>query len=327
MAAVTGIEPTAIAGAVAGAGKALDKINKAADEESRETDALLRIAEKSGDLDPAALLRAKRLVVRQHIRLKLLQPLGQLFGVPREYFNTQFADDMAERLADVPQEDIVSPLPSVAGPTMLGLGFSLDEPDLKAMYLNLLAAASDQRVQDQAHPSFAEIIKQVSASEAEALAITLKSGLLPLVEIRLNTEPPPPGVEQQSPAAMLLAGINPSPHGFSVLATNVLDWHTDNKQVAAPFRGLHIANWVRLGLVTVDLTTFITHEDAYKWVETTPLMVEAREQYDTAENKRVIFQKGMLKVTEFGKAFERVVISAEALKALPAAEAQDQPHQ
>lgn len=321
---MTGIEPTAIAGVIKTAEKAIDKIDKAADEEARESEVLLRIAEKSGELDAAALLRAKRVVVKQHIRLKLLQPLGRMFGVPREYFNTQFADDMAERLADVPEEEIVNPRPSVAGPTMMGLGFSLDEPELKAMYLNLLAAASVKRVQDQAHPSFAEIIKQLSASEAEALAITLKTGRLPIIEIRLNNEPPP-GAEEPSPLTKVVAQLNPSPHGFQVLATNVLDWRTDHKQVAAPHRDLHVANWVRLGLVTVDFTTHIQGDDAYAWVETTPLVVEARQRYDTAENKLVVFTKGILKATEIGTVFERVVISAEPLKALTRAEAQDQP--
>lgn len=104
-----------------------------------------------------------------------------------EYFNTQFSDDMAERLADVPEEEIVSPRSSVAGPAMLGLGFALEEPQLKAMYLNLLAAASDSRVQETAHPSFAEVIKQLSAAEAESLAGVLQSPLhLPIIQIRVK---------------------------------------------------------------------------------------------------------------------------------------------
>ena len=194
-----------------------------------------------------------------------------LIGVPREYFQNQFYDEMADRMADVPKEEIVDPRPSVAGPAIPSLGFSLDPPELKAMYLNLLAAASDKRVQDQAHPGFVEIIKQLSASEAEALAITLKMGRLPIIEIRVNNEPPP-GAEEQSPLKQVVAQLDPSPHGFVILATNVLDWHTDGKQVAAPFRDLHVANSVRLGLVTVDFTTHIG-DDNYAWVETAPLVV------------------------------------------------------
>lgn len=297
---MTGIEPGAIAGvALKGAGKAIDKV---VDNEAKEAETLLRIAEKSGELDDAALIRAKRAVVKQHIYLKVMQPLGMLFGVPREYFNTQFSDDMAERLADVPEEEIVSPRPSVAGPAMLGLGFTLDEPQLKAMYLNLLAAASDSRVQDTAHPSFAEVIRQLSAEEAGSLAAVLNSPLhLPIIEIRVNAA----------------STENPTRQGFLVEATHVLDWHEGDKQVASPERAIFVDNWIRLGLVSVDYSSFFTDEGRYSWAETTPLVLASREKYDTPDLKRVDYQRGILKPTEFGRAFGRVVISA-APRALPA---------
>jgi Abortive infection alpha len=310
---MTGIE--AGAGKIAGA-----VVKSAADalaEDEKEVEILRRLAEEKGALDPAMRAYATRVALKQQIRTKLVKALAWLVGESHVYMENQFENDMADRLADVPAEEFVTPRLSVAGPAVQGLGFAVDEPELKAMYLNLLAAASDKRVQDSAHPSFAEVIKQLSASEAEALAVTLKSGQLPIIEIRLNSGPPPVDAEQQQPLAKLVLSLNQSPHGFSVLATNVLDWHTDGKQVAAPFRTLHIANWVRLGLVTVEFITHFAGNVTYDWVETTPLMVEAREQYDTAENKRVVFTKGILKVTEFGKVFERVVISSEALKPYP----------
>jgi hypothetical protein len=313
---MTGIE--------AGAGKIAGAVVKTAAEafadNEKDVEILRRLADEKRALDPAMRAYAKRVALKQQIRLRIVQGIGWLVQASRAYDENDFENDMADRLADVPDDDLVTPKYSVAGPVVQGLSFVVDEPKLKALFLNLLAAASDKRVQDSAHPSFVEVIKQLSTSEAEALAITLKMGQLPIIEMRLNTEPPPAGAEQQ-PLEKLVLQLNQSPHGYTILATNVLDWHTDGKQVAAPFRALHIANWVRLGLVTVDFTTKFTNDAAYGWVETTPLMVEAREQYDTAENKRVVFVKGILRVTEFGKVFERVVISAESLKALPAAEA------
>jgi Abortive infection alpha len=316
----------AMSGLEAGAGKIAGAVVRSAAEafaeDKKEVEILRRLADESKALDPAVRAYAERVALKQRIRLRIVQGVAWLVGASHEYSANDFEDDMADRLADVPDEDLVTPRLSVAGPAVQGLAFAMDEPELKAMFLNLLAAASDKRVQDSAHPSFVEVIKQLSASEAEALAITLKVGQLPIVEMRLNREPPPAGIEE-GPAERLARSLNQSPYGYTILATNVLDWHTDGKQVAAPFRALHIANWVRLGLVTVDYTTHLTADTSYAWVETTPLMVEAREKYDTAENKRVVFSKGILRVTEFGKVFERVVISAEALKALPAAQAPD----
>jgi hypothetical protein len=79
---MTGIEPAAIAGAVIKT--TATAVDRAVETEAKEAEALLRIAEKSGELDAAALIRAKRAVVKQHIRLKVMQPLGMLFGVPRD---------------------------------------------------------------------------------------------------------------------------------------------------------------------------------------------------------------------------------------------------
>lgn len=309
---MTGIE--AGAGKIAGA-----VVKSAADaiaEDQKEVEVLRRLAEEKGALDPAARAYAKRVALKQQIRTKLVQAVAWCFGESRVYMENQFENDMAERLADVPDEDLVTPQLSVAGPAVQGLGFAVDEPELKAMYLNLLAAASDQRIQDSAHPSFAEVIKQLSASEAYALAVTLRTRQLPIIEIRLNSEPPPAEAEQSTLQRLVLPLRGQSPHGYTVLHTNVLDWYTDGQQVAAPFRALHIDNWIRLRLVTVDYTSWFSGEEAYAWVETTPLMIQAREQYDTDEIKRVVFQRGILKATDFGKAFEHVVISAEAQKSL-----------
>jgi hypothetical protein len=82
----------------------------------------------------------------------------------------------------------------------------------------------------------------------------------------------------------------------------------NGEQVLAPERAVHIDNWLRLGLVTVDYISQLTKDTMYDWVEAAPLMVEARKRYDTDDVKRVVFQKGILRATDFGRAFGRVVI-------------------
>lgn len=300
---MTGLEPKAIAGAVE-AGKALVK---AGEEDSKDRDALRQLAEAAGELEPAARAYAKRLMVKQHLWLKIWQPIGRLIGFSHEFFENAFEDEMADRLRDVPEEDLVTPKGSVAGPALQGLGFVVEEPELRAMYLNLLAAASDKRVEQSAHPSFADVIKQLTAVEAGALAGVLGAagGMHPIVEIRCRAATPDV----------------PDAPGFTVLATHVMNWAQGGRQVAAPERSLFVDNWVRQGLVTVtyDFQSF-TDEARYAWVDTCPPIVEAREHLDTQEFKRVEIQHGVLKATDFGRAFYRVVIAppTEEMKATTA---------
>ncbi len=48
------------------------------------------------------------------------------FGLERakHYFQNQFPEDMQRKLADVPEEALVEPAPSVAGPALQGLAYS-----------------------------------------------------------------------------------------------------------------------------------------------------------------------------------------------------------
>lgn len=298
---MTGIEGAA----AAGAGKAVVKLaGKALEEDPKEKDVLRDIAEKSGALEPAAMLYAKRAAVKQLVMLKLWQPFALMVGASRDYFDNQFADDMADRMADVPAEDVVTPKGSIAGPAFQGLGFSVDEPQLREMYLKLLATASDKRVESSAHPSFAEVIRQLSADEANTLGSVLALDAHPIVEIRLAVEPTALGNQR----------------GYSTLATHVLNWMTvktndgaqEVVQVGAPERAMFVDNWIRLGLVTVDYVNQLMDQTRYGLFQTAPLVLAARKQYDSDNQTRVTIQHGVLTVTSFGRAFEKAVIGARA---------------
>jgi len=176
-------------------------------------------------LQVAADAKARRIAVKQDILLHLFQPLARLVGVSLEYFNTQFPKDLAEKTAQVPEESLITPAASVAIPSMEGLRYSLDEPDLKEMYLNLLAKASDARNKDKAHPSFAEVIKQLSVEEATVLQKILEHHSVPVAQIRVK---------------------NPENKGFTIGRNHVLDTvDVDGNRVAEPMVAVWVDNWIR----------------------------------------------------------------------------------
>ena len=83
------------------------------------------------------------------------------FDKARVYFSEKFQKDLSEKAECIPPEHLVEPKASVAGPTLQGLAFTHEEPNLKEMFLNLLATSMDGRRADLAHPAFVEIIKQL----------------------------------------------------------------------------------------------------------------------------------------------------------------------
>lgn len=288
------------AGALGQAGK------NALDEDNPVKAKLLELSEDSSAMKSAAESFAKRVAIRQAILTKIYEPLAKLLGIQTDYFDNHFADDLAERIAHIPDEAVVSPPPSLALPAMQGLGWSLDEPDLKEMYLNLLARATDGRRSDQAHPSFADIIKQLSSAEAKYLILCLRkpSKSLPIVNLRAK---------------------HSDGSGYNTVLTNLidsLDGQVRNR-FADPSEGVWLDNWARLGLITISYAEHLTATDAYGWVDSRPETVAVKNflegeraseeevgqslpegaDFPASRARTFDVEKGIIRVTEFGKRF------------------------
>src|SRR6516225_4176424 len=118
----------------------------------------------------------------------VLVPLAAInfaFDKARAYFQGRFQQEIAEKACAIPPEHIVEPKASIAGPTLQGLAFTHEEPNLKELFLNLLATSMDGRVASEAHPAFVEIIKQLDSEDARLVQYTLRSeNLVPIIQIR-----------------------------------------------------------------------------------------------------------------------------------------------
>lgn len=284
----------------AAAAKGVGEIIKAAVPGAEDREQFREITKDSKATEVAAHARADRIAVVQMALTKLYAPLAKWVGYRSEYFETQFERDMAEKLADVPPDRLVSPQPIVAAQAMEGLGFSLDEPNLKEMYLNLLATASDSAQAHKAHPSFAQIIKELSAAEASLLLEVLDHPGLAVVEIRLNiTEP---------------TGWRTLHRNVIAVEDSVTHVQREDTDVA-----MYIDNWVRLGLINVDYRAKRVREGAYAWVEERPEMIRARATYDGATDVSVGFEEGIVETTALGLQFARAVEAPSATTAGDAA--------
>ena len=219
-----------------------------------------------------------------------LLPLAAInfaFDKARVYFAEKFQSDLSAKAATIPVECLVEPKASIAGPALQGLAFTHEEPNLKDMYLSLLATAMDGRHAHDAHPAFIEIIKQLNSEKARLLREILDSpGATPIVEIRRN---------------------NVGRSGWTVLQPHVLNLREssdgepveNNTQLAAM-----VDNWVRLGLADVDYTVHITDQNAYGWVEGRPEYQRFREQIK-GDDAKITFAKGRLVRTSLGLQFAR----------------------
>lgn len=273
-------------GEIVAAGKAAEAIGmKALGEDEKTKDVLLRVAEDTPEMKAAARSMAARTAVKERVKLKLYQPFARMIGVSQAYFEDTFPEEMGAKIYDVPDENIITPPASVAVPALQGLSYTFEEPNLKEMYLNLLATASDDRQADQAHPAFADIIKQLTPKETQLLNATLSS--YSVVTVRVKDERDDP----QGSYRVLMSHLVPiaDETGEPIEEPQVPTW---------------VDNWQRLGLVNVTYSESRSDKDAYTWVETRPEYVRLAERPGI---QKLGFDKGLIRTTDFGRQFFRAV--------------------
>lgn len=245
---------------------------------------LAGLAQDTAEMRQASKIFAENVLIRQQFVRRLLKPVEAWVSSSRDYFETEFVVDLAAKTGFIPEESLVAPPPSIAVPAMQGLAYSKDESNLKQMYLALLATATDGRQPGKAHPSFAEIIKQLAPKEADILRVVVTGMNVPVVALRRSS----PGEHKGFTFRRHLLPVN---HNGSPVRDDLLPSYVDN--------------WIRLGLVEVDYGTAFVREGAYDWADEVPEVVEARA--NCPADVEIVLIRGTLRVTDFGRRFSEAV--------------------
>ena len=115
-----------------------------------------------------------------HIVLAPVRALVWGYEQIKDFVSTK----VAEKLKDVPPENIATPKPNITGPALESLKYTGHEEMLRDMYANLLAASMDTRTASRAHPAVVEIIRQLTPDEARFLRLLAQERPFPLVTVR-----------------------------------------------------------------------------------------------------------------------------------------------
>ncbi len=131
----------------------------------------------------------------------IVKPTGELVGlIPRaikaamlplekwivnkEYNLSETKKLLEVKLENIDPESIESPEPHVAVPALEYISYCLDNEELRDMYANLLANSMNSVMKNGVHPSFVEVIKQLSPDEAKILKEIYKRRTIPSVDIK-----------------------------------------------------------------------------------------------------------------------------------------------
>lgn len=194
--------------------------------------------------------------------------------------------DVDGKLKRVPEDRRIEPTLALAGPTVEAMRFIGGTPELRDMFGNLLANAMDANTARNAHPSFVEIIKQLSPDEARILRLLaglLPTGDVPMLEVRSEIK------GKDKPVWKLLIRY------FSHVGDEARCQHPD-------LVGSYIDNLCRLELCRVPSDIELADDEEYKSLENDPRIKALKAQLEEADEKLRTVRRAMI-VTDFGRQF------------------------
>lgn len=202
------------------------------------------------------------------------------------YKASEFISDLENKTKDIPKEKLIEPSLRISGPILEGLKYT-DTPELREMFLNLLASAMNVDTEANTHPSFVETIKQLSTLDAKIF-----SQMFSLKQANCV------GLQLEKPETTTYY-IN----AFPIFFVEELSLMADPFLISSS-----IQNLLRLGLINhydVGLESY-----NYNKVQEHPYVKNRINLYEAKLNEKVklTISKGSLFINDYGKNFAHVCL-------------------
>ncbi len=195
-----------------------------------------------------------------------------------------------ERLSEIPEEKIIPVLPEIGVPIAEKLAYVADAT-LADLYINLLTKASSSDFASQAHPSFVNVINNLSPDEAKFLEAYAGNSHLPFLTAKW---------------------INPQTHRYFIAEDLLISYKVVEMLAFPGNTPAYISNLVGLGLIKVEYDRY-TDGDSSIYDEIQNLW--ASKNSKTLKNvpeRELRFDRGIIQISHFGKLFFLACHNAKA---------------
>lgn len=214
-----------------------------------------------------------------------LSPLHQWIA-QRKYNAEETKKLLAQKLEKVDVNKIVSPEPYIAVPALQAISYSMNSDELRNLYANLLATSMISDEKWNVHPSFVEIIKQLSPDEAKLLR-TLTKDNYPIIDLKLR---------------------HPN-RKFNVVLQNFTDIADEICEHPEKITA-YLDNIERLKLIEIPFGVYIADDSIYKHLEEHSDIKAVKEFMANRVGKedKWEFTRKKFQLTQYGKAFINVCV-------------------
>ncbi len=207
----------------------------------------------------------------------------------------QLKKRLEARLSNTLPENIVTPKLQVVGPLLEKYKYVYDNEELSQMFINLLANAMNKDQVEKAHPSFVNVISELSPDEAKLIGVIATENILPKLDIRMRSTLP-----ENKDKGYIYTNVN-----FTLLG----------EKAGLQYPNLtssYLSNLERLNIVSCPIGDgeSYTHKEYYKPLEEHRFISNFRQEAKNNADEVETVQ-GIIQVTDFGKLFINAVLSLD----------------
>lgn len=209
--------------------------------------------------------------------------IGQMAALKRAKYSFElehFKTELEEKLNAIPEEKRIEPNMHTICTALDSMRFCVEEKELRDMFATLIANSINTDKEAFVHPSFGEIIKQMTSLDAVIFKAMTKQTVLPVLRLKIVYKS----------------------RGQGSLSRNLIwdDWNSIDRVAAS------LDNLTRLKLIDISYEEFYTDETRYDRLREKKHIAKEFEKLQVFANKfqgKVDFDKGIIRITEFGKNF------------------------
>lgn len=242
-------------------------------------------------LKPAAIETGKSLSTLTKFINTLLTPVA-LLNESVEIHVNMFLDSLKKNVKKIPADKVVQIETCILGPAMEDLKYSISSTELRELYVNVLSNAMNSDCANYPYRSFLKVIQQLSPLEA----LLFKENFRPEYDSK--------------PVAQLGLTLNGEKNSNGVQIESQHLFNFAFKHLTPGELNICIDNFVRLGLLKIDMKNFLLPLSNYDYVQSTHLykfkkqeLIENSDRFGDIEIRR-----GYMSLTSFGESFYKICV-------------------
>lgn len=203
--------------------------------------------------------------------------------VGREYSLKETEVLLAKKLEKVKSDNIVEPEAHIAVPAIQSISYCMNNVELRNLYANLLANSMNKDMKDDVHPSFVNIINQMSPMDAIIYKIIYESKIRPLITLFFEFD----GNKGKDNYLYNVSWI--SQYDYNIVS-------------------ISIDNLMRMGLIKIPEDKHYVNDNNYAGVRKNTSYSNYYNKYENVAGGKVAEEKQIILITDYGDLFYKICV-------------------